>query len=40
MIRRNAQKHVGLAETTATHTEIILIYPGKSLPEILSPFGS
>jgi len=40
LIRRIAQKRVVLAETITTHTEIIFIFPEKSLPEILSLFGS
>jgi hypothetical protein len=40
LIRRIAQKRIVLAETITTRTEIIFIFPEKSLPEILSLFGS
>ena len=40
LIRRIAQKRIVLAETITTHTEIIFIFPEKSLPEIISLFGS
>jgi len=40
LIRRIAQKRVVLAETITTHTEIIFIFPEKSLPEIISLFSS
>jgi hypothetical protein len=40
LIRRIAQKRIVLAETITTHTEIIFVFPEKSLPEILSLFGS
>jgi hypothetical protein len=40
LIRRIAQKQIVLAETITTHTEIIFVFPEKSLSEILSLFGS
>ena len=38
LIRKIAQKRIVLAETITTHTEIIFIFHGKNLPEILSLF--
>ncbi len=40
LIRRIARKRIPLAETITTHTEIIFIFPKKSLPEVLSLFHS
>jgi hypothetical protein len=39
LIRRIAQKRIPLAETITTHTEIIFIFPQKSLSEVLDLFS-
>lgn len=39
LIRRIAKKHIPLAETITTHTEIIFIFPQKSLSDVLSLFS-
>lgn len=40
LIRKIAQKKIVLAETITTYTEIIFVFPEKSLPEIISLFRS
>lgn len=40
LIRRIARKRIPLAETITTHTEIIFIFPKKSLSEVLNLFQS
>ncbi len=39
LIRRIAKKRIPLAETITTHTEIIFIFPQKSLSEVLDLFS-
>jgi hypothetical protein len=40
LIRRIAKKRIPLAETITTHTEIIFIFPQKSLSQVLELFSS
>lgn len=40
LIRRIAKKRIPLAETITTHTEIIFIFPQKSLSEVLNLFST
>lgn len=39
LIRRIAKKRIPLAETITTHTEIIFVFPQKSLSEVLGLFS-
>ena len=40
LLRRIAKKHISLAETITTHTEIIFVFHQRDLPEILKLFSA